>query len=479
MKYSLNDKQLELLKQVAAAPNAFEARGAHSGVLWALQQRTLVKSSYGATGRQIVVLTADGRFYLKHGKHPKEVEEDKQRLKNDPAQAALAPADGPALLARIREAHGTITVPNPGPRTRARWRAAYYHALHHGHVPDGCKLRFNSRDKGDMVLRFLDQAALKAAEPPVIPTVEVPDQLPPKPHTLIARTLKKLGRSKTTVDTRNLADVVPLSVSRHLTDRALRIAHALITEAERRGYEVTTDSSLHRGEATHRLVIRIGVHDYPWEITERTTKAPHEPTPQELRNLEKHPWSQKPPKYDHNPDGRLMIASPHRSAYYSSPYSHSDGVRWKLEDRLGHLLRDLEGLAVHAEERRIAREQEEAVRQRDWYRALRQARAAQITQHRSAVITDQVGRWRLAEDIREFCSAARQSGAATDWTQWAEHYAASIDPLTTPLNTPPDPPAAQHNLREHFRGDTHAHPWPFDKDGRWTLIDDATEDTDS
>ncbi|BFO19686.1 hypothetical protein SHKM778_60740 [Streptomyces sp. KM77-8] len=294
VKHSLSDKQLELLKQVAAASKAFEVQGAHSGVLWALEQRTLVKTGYGAAGRRTAVVTADGRFYLKHGKHPKEAEAQKQRLEDDPAQAALAPADGPALLARIREAGGALTVTDCGPKTRARWRAAYYHALHHGHVPDGCKLRFNGRDKGDMVLKIVDEAARKAAEPPAVPMVEVPDELPRKPHPLVARTLKKLGRSKTTADTRDLPDVVPMNISRHLTDRALRIAHALITEAEQRGWEVTTDSSLHRGEATHRLVIRIGTHTYPWQITELTSKAPHEPTPQELRNLEKNPWARKP-----------------------------------------------------------------------------------------------------------------------------------------------------------------------------------------
>jgi hypothetical protein len=40
---------------------------------------------------------------------------------------------------------------------------------------------------------------------------------------------------------------------------------------------------------------------------------------------------------------------------------------------------------------------------------------------------------------------------------------------------PPDPPASQHNLREHFRGDTWAHPWPFSPDGQWTIADDHPE----
>lgn len=474
VKYSLNEKQRELLHQIAAAPKGYEAAHAHSGVLWALQQRELVQTSHGPTGRQVVGLTASGRFYLKHGKHPKEVEADKQRLKDDPAQAALAPADGAELMGRLRAGKGMVTVPNPGPGTRSRWRAAYYHALHQGHVPEGCKLRFSGRDKGDIVLKLLDGAALKASEPPAIAHIEVPEHLPSKPHALITGTRKALGRSKSTVDTRNRPDIVPISVSRPLLERALRIAHALITEAERRGYEVTTDSSLHRGEATHHLVIRIGAHAYPWEITERTSKVPHEPTPQELRNLEKNPWARKPPKYDHHPDGRLMIASPYQS-YGSPSYSHSDGARWKLEDRLGHFLHDLEERAARDEERRIAKERAEEDRKRNWYRALRQARAAQITQHRSAVLAHQVQHWRLAEDIRAFCAAARQSGAATDWTQWAENYAAAMDPLATPLGMPPDPPAGQYDLREHFRGDTYAHPWPFDKDGRWTLADDGAE----
>lgn len=476
MKYRLNDKQLELLKQVAAEPKAFDVNGAHSGVLWALQQRTLVtRGSVG--GRQTVTLTADGRFYLKHGKHPKEVEEEKQRLKNDPAQAALAPADGTDLLARIRESNGTITVPDPGPKTRARWRAAYYHALHNAHVPEGSKLRFNGRDRGDMVLRLLDEAALKAAEPPVIPAIEVPDQLPAKPHVLITRTLKALGRSKATVDTRDRADVVPVHVSRHLADRALRIAYALITEAERRGHEVTTVTSHHRGEETHQLVVRIGIHAYPWEITERTDKVPHEPTPRELRDHEKRPWN-RIPKYDHSPNGKLVIASPHTNSYYSPSYSHGDGARWVLEDRLGHFLRDMEERAERAEEQRLAAERAEAERRRNWYRALRQAREAQITQHRSVIITEQVKNWRLAGDIRAFCAAARQADSAADWVEWAEHYATSIDPLARPVSAPADPPATQEALREHFGRDTYANRWPFDKTGHWILPDDTTHAAD-
>ncbi|MEU0375212.1 hypothetical protein ABZ070_34640 [Streptomyces sp. NPDC006283] len=255
MKFALSDKQLDLLKQIATEKTYLTA-AAHSGVLWALQTRDLIKTGYTG-GRSSAVVTAGGSFYLQHGKHPKEVQAEKERLQNDPAQAAQAPVDGVELLARLREAGGTLTVPDPGPRTRGCWRSAYYHALHQGHVPDSFKLRMTGRDKGDVILRLIDEAARKAAEPAPVPVIDVPESLPARPHPLVARTRTALGRSKNVADTRGRPDMVPIRVSRHLADRALRIAHAVICEAERRGYEVAADSDIQRGEATHQLIIRI------------------------------------------------------------------------------------------------------------------------------------------------------------------------------------------------------------------------------
>ncbi|MBT1103076.1 MULTISPECIES: hypothetical protein [Streptomyces] len=134
------------------------------------------------------------------------------------------------MIARLQStASGRLTVPDPGPRTRGRWRAAYYSALHQGHIPDGHKLRWAGRQRGDCVFTLVDEEAVKAAEPPPVPAIEVPDELD-RPHRLVRATRKALGRSKsTTVDTREKHDVIPLHASRELVDRALRIMHALLT----------------------------------------------------------------------------------------------------------------------------------------------------------------------------------------------------------------------------------------------------------
>ncbi|MEH0547515.1 hypothetical protein QA802_31865 [Streptomyces sp. B21-105] len=147
-------------------------------------------------------MTSDGRYFLKHGKHPKEVRAEKERLAGDAEQAERAPADGAELIARLQSATaGKLTVPDPGPQTRGRWRAAFYDALHHDHVPGELKLRRTGRQRGDCVFTLVDEEAEKAAQPPPVPTIDVPDVLG-RPHQLVRATRKALGRSKTVVDTR-------------------------------------------------------------------------------------------------------------------------------------------------------------------------------------------------------------------------------------------------------------------------------------
>ncbi|WP_260695268.1 hypothetical protein [Streptomyces sp. IB201691-2A2] len=73
--------------------------------------------------------------------------------------------------------------------------------------------------------------------------------------------------------------------------------HALLTEAESRGYTAETQTDLQRGEAVHTLAIVIRGRAFPLVLTERTAKVPREPTPQELRRQEHSPWT-RVPKYD-------------------------------------------------------------------------------------------------------------------------------------------------------------------------------------
>ncbi|MEV6480090.1 hypothetical protein [Streptomyces sp. NPDC051576] len=479
MKYALTKPQTDLLREIAAASSAMPIPPARTQTAWALEQRKLIKRTWRGSGH-VAVVTADGRYYLKHGKHPQQVQSEKERLEGDAAQAARAPADGAELISRLQAASGKITVPDPAAQTRGRWRAAYYDALHHEHVPEGHKLRWNGRQRGDCVFALVDEEAEKAAQPPPVPAVDVPETLD-RPHRLVRTTRKALGRSQNVIDTRGKPEVIPLYLSRPLADRALRIMHALLTEAENRGYTVEAQSDLHRGEAVHTVAIVIRGRAFPLALTERTSKVPHEPTPQELRQQERNPWTRLP-KYDEEFNGRLALGAP-TGSWYQHSYSYSDGARWTLESRLGHLLQDLERLAAETERREQEKELREAEERRRWYAAVARAREQQIEQHRANALIEQVRTWQQAAKIRAFCQAARAQAddtpAATDeteWLEWAEAYAEQLDPLQGPLRTPPDPPDGREVLRELAKVDAHAYPWPFDTDGRWTLPDDRPTD---
>lgn len=57
----------------------------------------------------------------------------------------------------FRQAH----CPRPGPADTGPWRAGYYDALHHGHVPEGHKLRWSGRQRGDSIFTLVDEGAEK------------------------------------------------------------------------------------------------------------------------------------------------------------------------------------------------------------------------------------------------------------------------------------------------------------------------------
>lgn len=470
MKDALTEKQAAMLREIAAASDAVAVPSGSTQTAWSLERHGLIKRTWRGSGH-VAVVTADGRYYLKHGKHPQDVQAEKERLAADADRAACAPADGAELISRMQSTSGKLTVPDPGPQTRGRWRTAYYDALHHGHVPDNHKLRWAGRQRGDSIFTLIDEGIERAAEPPPVPTIDVPEILD-RPHRLVRATRKALGRSQTVVDTRGKAEVILLHLSRQRADRALRIMHALLTEADSRGHEVETRTDLRQGEAVHQLVIIIRGHAFPLMVTERTIKVPHEPTAQEIRQQERNPWTRLP-KYDHEFNGRLHIGAPSGS-WWQHSYSYSDSARWTLESRLGHLLHDLEHLASEAEHRQREEELRKAEQKRRWYAAVSQARKQHVEEHRAQVLIEQVKRWRQAVEIRAFCHLVRAQADETsapaderEWLQWAEAYAAQIDPLGSPLRTPPDPPSSREALRDLLKVDAYAHPWPFDAQGRW------------
>ncbi|MER7575654.1 hypothetical protein [Streptomyces sp. NPDC126514] len=70
MKYALSEQQAAMLREIAAASETvvLPPKAIHTAA--ALEKRGLIKRKWRSSGLRLAVVTADGRYYLKHGKHP-------------------------------------------------------------------------------------------------------------------------------------------------------------------------------------------------------------------------------------------------------------------------------------------------------------------------------------------------------------------------------------------------------------------------
>jgi hypothetical protein len=176
----LSQRQLEVLQWVAS--------GSPDGVWTALTYKTV---AYGLAGRHLVVverrrnswrasITAQGTYYLQHGRYPPAGTPDRRR---PPSQDTAAPERiGPSVSVSPRslidqlQADGIVTLTDPTAFTRAAYRSAISRAITEGLVPDGYALRHSGRDRGDLVIRLV-----VASELPVpaekLPEIVLPENL--------------------------------------------------------------------------------------------------------------------------------------------------------------------------------------------------------------------------------------------------------------------------------------------------------------
>jgi hypothetical protein len=163
----------------------------------------------------------------------------------------------------------------------------------------------------------------------------------------------------------------------------------------------------------------------------------------------------RPKAYDTGATGELNIEA--LGSSYGRQTSWGDRTRWKLEDKLPNLLRELEIEAVEAEERRLAHEREQAERQRQWEAAMERAKRRVVEEHRLEVLRNRVRAWQEADTIRAYCAAVEaQYGAdaiaadldAVEWLALAREHADRAQQLPRM----PDDPEITHERLKPFLG---------------------------
>lgn len=241
-------------------------------------------------------------------------------------------------------------------------------------------------------------------------------------------------------------------ISRAEFSRACRIAHALVVEAERRGYGVgvsTGSGTIHRrrsrsGESGGDLVITIGGVAVTLRISEKGVAVPSSRPTNDRWDLPGYAPARRSFANEEGATGLLLIAILAPSTRSNRQASWGDGKKQRLEDCLPAVLMEAETRSADERERiRLAQEEAERARQA-WEEAMERARALHAESHRAVVLVEQVEGWQQATAIRAYCDAIQQAhpgpGPAAEWIAWARLHADRIDPLD-PAPTLPGLPA--------------------------------------
>lgn len=283
-------------------------------------------------------------------------------------------------------------------------------------------LRHSGRARGDLVVWLEPRVGVD--ESTTFASVEVPERVR-HPHPLVAALHPITVGHSGTIDTHQLPDVAHVRIARASKQRTIRILHAITLEAQQSEHIV--ESGIGR-RCPGGFGISIDGHWFEVTIVEGSRRVPHVLTARE--EASKARGVDRAPRWDYEANGRLVLRLGHGS--YGSTLA-ADRGRWKVEDRLGHIMDQLEQLAVAAEQRRLARA--EIQQQEEVYRELQQQAAEDAWRLRERVrrLDEQIDRWEHATRIRRFVAAAR-SGIAADaasdeWLDWANTFADSIDPV--------------------------------------------------
>ncbi|MFJ8469591.1 hypothetical protein [Streptomyces swartbergensis] len=413
----LNERQLDVLRRIChgETPITSDDSGL-AATVYALRNRGLVTTTR-ADGRWSAAPTEAGHRHLA---------QTDATLAPRPSAPSTAP-EAAELITRLQQSGGTMHIANPTPDERAHWRRALHAARADHLVPDGHHLQHTGRDKGDLFITLRPGPPPRRSTPPD-ETVPVPDDLPPD----------RLHPAAATAHILVCSDCQP---------RARRILHALCHAAEAKNYTVSNPET---GSAAS-LVITIGDSSFPLSFHEGSYEVPD---PSDA----KYAW-QRVTARTTRPSHELELSLEHTYTHRGRRSHWGDRQRWRLEDKLPALFREIAHRAHTEDERRQAQQRKEEETRQRWLTAMQQARTALLEDHRLKALRTQVQAWQEATAIRAYCDALEDHHAATDvaeattaWTTWARAYADRIDPVPQNPGLPDPPTITPEDLRPYLRG---------------------------
>ena len=447
----LRPHQLELLSRIAEGRQPVTSREpALAATVYALRTRRLVTTPR-SDGVWTAMITDAGQYYLEHGEYagagrpsPDAGEPTLLRARiprrSRPEAAACAEEqrvpDARELI-RVLQEQEAVRVADPPPKVRSAWRSAIRSLTAQGLVPAGYHLEHQGLDQGNLVVELVSDAypGGRDGSDSRVAVPEVADTAVP-----VVRELRRHPDR--------------LTVSAGSMPRALRLVQALAVEAGRRGWRVALTDDGSPGFVIHvsgRGYVVLMREEYDTRVV---------PDVDDVDDPKLYSWQRIPKRPRDVASGRLVLELADDAYRYRGRHRRwADRQRWRLEDKLGDVLAEVQARAGIDEYEQQAAERAEAERRRQWEQAMARARERFAEDYRVKVLDEQVSRWRRAQTIRDYATALQETGDADElpsdvagWIGWVRAYADSIDPLLSASRVPDVPEPRPEDLRPYLKG---------------------------
>jgi hypothetical protein len=205
--------------------------------------------------------------------------------------------------------------------------------------------------------------------------------------------------------------------------------------------------------------VTIAGHTIVIDVNELNDRVHHEPTVQELADKARYPHTTRIPTHDPVASGRLRIRVLTGCPVNRGEFADTKTIR--LEDRLPHVLQELELRAAAHQAARLQRERDEITRQKRWEESVEAAKVEAREDHRVETLLEEAADWRKARELDEYLTAltahvapltGQQREDADAWVAWVRDYRTIIDPLSHPLRLPTDPKFTPDVIQPFMRG---------------------------
>jgi hypothetical protein len=203
----------------------------------------------------------------------------------------------------------------------------------------------------------------------------------------------------------------------------------------------------------------LGGHAIVLDVDELNDRVPHEPTARELAEKARYPHGTRIPTHDSVPSGRLRLRILTGCPVNRTDFADTKTIR--LEDRLSHVLQELQLRAAAQKEMRLHRERDEIARQLSWEEAVEVAKVAARDHHRAEIVQQEVVDWQHARELDDYLSAlathvatltGQERSEADEWVAWVRDYRRDIDPLNHQLRLPSDPKFTSEVIKPFMGG---------------------------